>query len=36
MVLSKRKRLGDLLVEASIITEQQLIDALQEQKNTGI
>ena len=35
MVLQKRKRLGDLLVEASIITEHQLIDALQEQKNTG-
>lgn len=36
MVLQKRKRLGDLLVEASIITEQQLIDALQEQKSTGL
>ena len=31
----KRKRLGDLLVESAMITEQQLIDALQKQKNTG-
>ncbi|WP_338470404.1 ATPase, T2SS/T4P/T4SS family [Niallia sp. XMNu-256] len=35
-MIQKRKRLGDLLVEASIITEQQLMDALHEQKNTGL
>ena len=34
-MIQKRKRLGDLLVEASIITEHQLMEALQEQKKTG-
>ncbi len=33
-MIQKRKRLGDLLVDASIITEQQLMEALQEQKLT--
>ena len=35
-MIEKRKRLGDLLVSAAVITEQQLMDALQEQKNTGL
>ena len=34
-MIQKRKKLGDLLVEATVITEQQLMDALQKQKNTG-
>ncbi|MCM3568391.1 GspE/PulE family protein [Neobacillus mesonae] len=34
-MIQKRKRLGDLLVNASIITERQLLEALSEQKNTG-
>lgn len=34
-MIHKRKRLGDLLVEAAIISEQQLMMALQEQRNTG-
>ena len=35
-MIEKRKRLGDLLVSAAVITEQQLMDALQEQKDTGL
>lgn len=35
-MIQKRKRLGDLLVEASLITEDQLMDALREQKTTGL
>ncbi|WP_102274403.1 type II secretion system ATPase GspE [Cytobacillus massiliigabonensis] len=34
-MIQKRKRLGDLLVETSVITEEQLMNALQEQKDTG-
>ncbi|WP_313801073.1 ATPase, T2SS/T4P/T4SS family [Cytobacillus sp.] len=34
-MIQKRKRLGDLLVETSVITEEQLTNALQEQRNTG-
>ena len=34
-MIQKRKKLGDLLVEATVISEQQLMDALQKQKNTG-
>ena len=34
-MIQKRKRLGDLLVGASIIAEEQLMEALQEQKKTG-
>lgn len=34
-MIQKRKRLGDLLVEASVISEKQLKIALQEQKSTG-
>lgn len=35
-MIQKRKRLGDLLVEASIITEDQLMEALKEQRKTGL
>ncbi|MBM7662321.1 type IV pilus assembly protein PilB [Bacillus mesophilus] len=31
----KRKRIGDLLIEANVITEEQLMDALLEQKRSG-
>ncbi len=34
-MLRKKIRLGDLLVEASVITEAQLMDALKQQKSTG-
>ncbi|WP_209121980.1 GspE/PulE family protein [Alkalihalobacillus sp. BA299] len=34
MALQKRRRLGDLLVEAGVITEEQLREALHEQKST--
>jgi MSHA biogenesis protein MshE len=31
----KKIRIGDLLVQNDVITEQQLMTALREQKNTG-
>jgi type IV pilus assembly protein PilB len=34
-MMQKRKRLGDILVEASVISEKQLKEALQEQRTTG-
>ncbi|WP_078430218.1 GspE/PulE family protein [Alkalihalobacterium alkalinitrilicum] len=34
MAIQKRRRLGDLLVEAGVITEDQLMEALHEQKAT--
>lgn len=34
-MIQKRKRLGDLLVEASVISEEQLKEALKEQKQSG-
>ncbi|WP_216828808.1 GspE/PulE family protein [Alkalihalobacterium elongatum] len=34
MAIQKRRRLGDLLVEAGVITEDQLMEALHEQKST--
>ncbi|NVJ62358.1 MAG: Flp pilus assembly complex ATPase component TadA [Gammaproteobacteria bacterium] len=34
-MLRKKIRLGDLLVEGSVITEAQLMDALKQQKSTG-
>ena len=34
-MVQKRKKLGDLLVEATVISEQQLMEALQKQRNTG-
>jgi len=34
--LTRRKRLGDYLVEAGVITDQQLQQALIEQKNSGL
>jgi len=34
-MLRKKIRLGDLLVEGSVITESQLMDALKQQKTTG-
>ncbi|MDC3416971.1 GspE/PulE family protein [Aquibacillus salsiterrae] len=35
-MIQKRKRIGDLLVEANVITEEQLMDALLEQKRSGL
>ncbi|GLB58375.1 type II secretion system ATPase GspE [Cytobacillus sp. NCCP-133] len=35
-MIQKRKRLGDLLVDSSVISEKQLMQALHEQKNTGL
>jgi MSHA biogenesis protein MshE len=34
-MLRKKIRIGDLLVENGVITEQQLLDALKQQKSTG-
>ncbi|MCO7226308.1 GspE/PulE family protein [Pleionea sp. CnH1-48] len=34
-MLRKKIRLGDLLVEGGVITEEQLLDALKQQKSTG-
>ncbi len=34
-MLRKKIRLGDLLVEGNVITEEQLLDALKQQKSTG-
>ncbi|WP_144392401.1 GspE/PulE family protein [Pleionea sediminis] len=34
-MLRKKIRLGDLLVEGNVITEEQLMDALKQQKSTG-
>ena len=36
MALTGRKRLGDLLIEAGFITQQQLAEALEAQKGSGI
>ncbi|MGO1296882.1 MAG: GspE/PulE family protein [Vibrio sp.] len=36
MQIKLRKRLGDLLVEEGIVTEEQLTQALEQQKNTGL
>ncbi len=35
MMRATRKRLGEILVEGSVITEQRLVDALKEQRRTG-
>ncbi|MDD2400725.1 MAG: GspE/PulE family protein [Clostridia bacterium] len=35
MIINERKRMGNLLVDAKILTEQQLTDALKIQKKTG-
>jgi type IV pilus assembly protein PilB len=32
----KRKRIGDLLIETNVITEEQLMDALLQQKSSGL
>lgn len=35
-MMHQRKRIGDILVESGLISEQQLQDALQKQKNSGM
>lgn len=36
MIGRKRKRLGDLLVDAGVLTEEQLMEALQKQRELGL
>lgn len=35
MISQTRKRIGDVLIDANIITQEQLMEALEEQKKTG-
>ena len=36
MIVRKKKRLGDLLVEEGVLTQEQLMEALKKQRELGL
>mgnify|MGYP000099667555 CR=1 FL=1 len=36
MIVRKKKRLGDLLVEEGVLTQEQLMEALKKQREMGL